>query len=257
VLNFVQSTGRGAIDVVATFGSMCLFFVQMVRGLIPALMRPSLIIKQVYVVGVQTLVIIVVSGVFVGLVFGLQIFVNFVRYGAESQTGLVVALTLIRELGPVFTGIVFAGRAGSALAAEIGLMKTTEQLDAMEMMAVDPITRVVLPRFIAGVISMPLLAAIFMAVGIYGASFVSINALGLDSGVFWAAMRPIEFYADVVMGLTKAFVFAVLVTWVALYQGYSAQTTSEGVSNATTKTVVVSVLTIVAVNFVLTSIMFV
>ena len=253
---FLQSIGQTTLAILAELGAMVLFAGQMLGGFMRALLRPSLITRQIYAVGVQTLIIIVVSGVFVGLVFGLQIYINFVKYGAESQTGLVVALTLIRELGPVFTGIVFAGRAGSALAAEIGLMKATEQLAAMEMMAVDPIQRVVLPRFIAGVISMPLLAAIFMAVGIYGAYLVCVAALGLDSGVFWSAMGPIQFYSDVLMGMVKSLVFAIFVTWIALYQGYSAQPTSQGVSNATTRTVVISVLTVLAVNFVLTSLMF-
>jgi len=252
----IQSIGASVIASITTFGAMCLFLLQLIKGLMTAFFRPGLIVQQLYSIGVKTLIIIVVSGLFVGMVLGLQSYNNFVKYGAESQVGLVVALILVRELGPVFAAILFAGRAGSALAAEIGLMKATEQLAAMEMMAVDPVKRVLIPRFTAGLIAVPLLVAIFTSVGIYGAYFVGVGALGLDDGVFWSAMEPIDFRYDVVNGFIKSSLFGIVVTWIALYEGYSCTPTSEGVSKATTRTVVISALAILGLNFVLTSVMF-
>ncbi len=205
----------------------------------------------------MTLLIILVSGLFVGMVLGLQFYTNLVDFGAESSLGLLVALTLVRELGPVLTGLLFAGRAGSALTAEIGLMKATEQLAAMEMMAVDPISRVIAPRYLAGIISVPLLAALFTAVGVLGGHFIGVTVLGVDAGVYWSAMQNgVDFYDDILNGVIKSVVFGILVTWIAVYEGYSAVPTSEGVSQATTRTVVVSSLVVLGMDFVLTSLMF-
>jgi phospholipid/cholesterol/gamma-HCH transport system permease protein len=205
----------------------------------------------------MTLLIILVSGLFVGMVLGLQFYTNLVDFGAESSLGLLVALTLVRELGPVLTGLLFAGRAGSALTAEIGLMKATEQLAAMEMMAVDPISRVIAPRYLAGIISVPLLAALFTAVGVLGGHFIGVTVLGVDAGVYWSAMQNgVDFYDDILNGVINSVVFGILVTWIAVYEGYSAVPTSEGVSQATTRTVVVSSLVVLGMDFVLTSLMF-
>jgi phospholipid/cholesterol/gamma-HCH transport system permease protein len=253
---FVQAFGSPVVNAITGFGAMLRFYWQMLVGFLSALLRPRLIVNQLFAVGVRTLLIILVSGLFVGMVLGLQFYTNLVDFGAESQLGLLVALTLVRELGPVLTALLFAGRACSALTAEIGLMKTTEQLAAMEMMAVDPFQRVILPRYIAGIISLPLLAAIFTAVGIYGGYIVGVAALGLDEGVYWSAMSGIDFYDDVVNGLIKAVVFGLVINWIAVYQGYNAVATSEGVSQATTRTVVTSSLSVLALDFVLTSIMF-
>lgn len=256
MVRLIEALGANVISRVARFGSMCLFFSRLLISLPVCLLRPRLIINQVYSVGVRTFLIITVSGLFVGMVMGLQFYTNFVKYGAESQLGMAVALVLIRELGPVLTAILFAGRAGSALAAEIGLMKATDQLAAMEMMAVDPMHRVVAPRYLAGVVALPLLAAIFIMVGIYGAYFVGVWALGLDEGVFWSSMDVVSFDEDVLQGMIKSLVFALVVTWISLYEGYVADPTSEGVSKATTRAVVISSLTVLGLNFVLTSLMF-
>jgi len=255
-MQFIANVGARVVNSTSKFGAMVLFFVQLIGGVWDACKRPSLVVQQLHSVGVKTLLIIAVSGLFVGMVLGLQFYTNLVDFGAESQLGLLVALTLVRELGPVLTALLFAGRACSALTAEIGLMKATEQLAAMEMMAVDPIKRVLMPRYIAGVISLPLLAAIFTAVGIYGAYFVGVGALGLDEGIYWSSMAGIDFYDDVLNGIIKSIVFGLVVTWIAVYEGYAAVPTSEGVSEATTRTVVISSLTVLGLDFVLTSLMF-
>jgi phospholipid/cholesterol/gamma-HCH transport system permease protein len=198
-----------------------------------------------------------VSGLFVGMVLGLQGFETLQRYGAESAVGTMVALSLLRELGPVVSALLFASRAGSAITAEIGLMKATEQLAAMEMMAVDPIARVVAPRFWAGVISMPLLAALFSAIGIYGGYLVAVVLIGVDEGSFWSQMQSaVDFRYDVVNGIIKTCVFGVAVTAIAVFEGYDAAPTAEGVSGATTRTVVTSSLAILGLDFILTSFMF-
>ncbi|MDH3281644.1 MAG: lipid asymmetry maintenance ABC transporter permease subunit MlaE, partial [Gammaproteobacteria bacterium] len=206
---------------------------------------------------VLTLVIVLVSGLFVGMVLALQGYNTLVDFGAESQLGLVVALTLTRELGPVLTALLFAGRAGSALTAEIGLMKATEQLAAMEMMAVDPIERVVAPRFLAGFLSMPLLAVMFTLVGVVGGHLVGVGLLGVDSGVYWSSMQEgVDAREDILNGVIKSLVFGFVVTWIAVFEGYDAMPTSEGVSRATTRTVVGSSLAVLGLDFVLTSLMF-
>ena len=245
-LTFFERLGRGTI-----------FFVYVLAGVPALLLRPSLVIAQMWSVGVRSLVITVVSGVFVGMVLGLQGYNTLVDFGAEEALGTVVALSLVRELGPVVAALLFAGRAGSALTAEIGLMKATEQLDGMEMMAVDPLRRVVAPRFVAGVFSMPLLAAMFSAVGVMGGYFVGVGLLGVDEGAFWSQMQSaVDLNDDVLNGVVKSVVFGVVVTWIAVFEGYDAVPTSEGVSAATTRTVVHSSLAILGLDFVLTALMF-
>ncbi len=213
---------------------------------------------QLWAIGVRSLVIIVVSGAFVGMVLGLQGYNTLVTFGAEESLGLVVAKSLTRELGPVLTALLFAGRAGSALTAEIGLMRATEQLAAMEMMAIDPMARIVAPRFVAGLISMPLLAAIFTAVGIIGGHWCGVGLLGIDAGAFWSQMQANDTLAnDIWQGVViKSVVFGLVVTWIALFEGYAALPTAEGVSAATTRTVVHSSLAVLGLDFVLTGLMF-
>jgi phospholipid/cholesterol/gamma-HCH transport system permease protein len=219
--------------------------------------RLRLIVRELYFTGVLSLIIILVSGLFVGMVLGLQGYQTLQTYGSESALGVLVALSLVRELGPVVSALLFASRAGSAMTAEIGLMKATEQLSAMEMMAVDPIARVVAPRFWAGVISMPLLAAMFSAMGVFGGYLVGVVLIGVDEGSFWSQMQnAVDFREDIVNGVIKSFVFGVAVTWIALFEGYDAPPTAEGVSGATTRTVVTSSLAILGLDFVLTAFMF-
>jgi phospholipid/cholesterol/gamma-HCH transport system permease protein len=208
-------------------------------------------------IGVLSLVIIVISGLFVGMVLGLQGYTTLVKFGAEQALGQLIALSLVRELGPVVSALLFAGRAGSALTAEIGLMKTTEQLSSMEMLGVDPLRRIIAPRFWAGQISMPLLALIFSCVAIYGGHMVGVIWLGVDDGAYWANMQSsVDFYDDVVNGIIKSVVFGTVVTWIALYQGYRCPPTSEGIAKATTQTVVYSSLAILGLDFILTAVMF-
>lgn len=219
--------------------------------------RLRLIVRELYFTGVLSLIIIVVSGLFVGMVLALQGYQTLQTYGSESALGVLVALSLVRELGPVVSALLFASRAGSAMTAEIGLMKATEQLAAMEMMAVDPIARVVAPRFWAGVISMPLLAAMFSAMGIFGGYLVGVVLIGVDEGSFWSQMQSaVDFREDVVNGVIKSCVFGIAVTTIALFEGYDAPPTAEGVSGATTRTVVTSSLAILGLDFLLTSFMF-
>jgi len=223
----------------------------------PSFRRFHLTIREIYFTGVLSLIIILVSGLFVGMVLGLQGYDTLVRYGSSEALGVLVSLSLVRELGPVVAGLLFASRAGSAITAEIGLMKATEQLSAMEMMAVDPIARVVAPRFWAGVISMPLLAALFSAMGVFGGYLVGVRLIGVDEGSFWSQVQAaVDFREDVLNGVIKSLVFGIAVTWIAVYEGYAAPPTAEGVSGATTRTVVTSSLAILALDFVLTALMF-
>lgn len=255
--NFIASTGHRAMGVCESFGRASL----MLFGALASRPRPiqnlPLLVKQLYSVGVQSLIIIVLSGLFIGMVLSLQGYVILVDFGAEGALGQMVALSLLRELGPVVTALLFAGRAGSALTAEIGLMKATEQLSSMEMMAVDPLKRVIAPRFWAGVISMPMLAMIFMAVGIWGGQLVGVDWKGIDHGSFWSAMQAsVELGQDIGNSMIKSLVFAITVTWIALFNGYDAIPTSEGISRATTRTVVHSSLAVLGLDFVLTALMF-
>lgn len=253
----LRRLGRVGIGFFERLGRGSIFFFYVLEG-VPALaLRPRLVIAQVWSVGVRSFLIIVVSGVFVGMVLGLQGYNTLVDFGAEESLGVVVALSLVRELGPVVSALLFAGRAGSALTAEIGLMKATEQLDGMEMMAVDPLRRVVAPRFVAGLLAMPLLAAMFSAVGVMGGYFVGVGLLGVDEGAFWSQMQAtVELHEDILNGVVKSVVFGVAVTWIAVFEGYDAVPTSEGVSAATTRTVVHSSLAVLGLDFVLTALMF-
>jgi phospholipid/cholesterol/gamma-HCH transport system permease protein len=233
------------------------FFWVMLRESGTSFRRFHLTIREIYFAGVLSLIIILVSGLFVGMVLGLQGYDTLVRYGSSEALGVLVSLSLVRELGPVVAGLLFASRAGSAITAEIGLMKATEQLSAMEMMAVDPIARVVAPRFWGGVISMPLLAALFSAMGVFGGYLVGVRLIGVDEGSFWSQMQAaVDFREDVLNGVIKSLVFGVAVSWIAVYEGYDAPPTAEGVSGATTRTVVTSSLAILALDFVLTALMF-
>lgn len=219
--------------------------------------RPRLITSQVHFIGNYSLVLIAVSGLFVGFVLGLQGYYTLNKYGSEQALGLLVALSLTRELGPVVTALLFAGRAGTSLTAEIGLMKAGEQLSAMEMMAVNPLQRVLAPRFWAGVIAMPILAAIFSAVGVLGGYIVGVQLIGVDEGAFWSQMQAgVDLWNDIANGVIKSIVFGFAVTFVALYQGYEAQPTPEGVARATTRTVVIASLTVLGLDFLLTALMF-
>ena len=242
----------------AGLGRAQFFLVSILAAVPAALLRPRLLVQQVYSVGVLSMIIIVLSGSFVGMVLALQGFRTLVRFGAEESLGVFVALVIIRELGPVVTALLFAGRAGSALAAEIGLMRATDQLSAMEMMAVDPMRHVIAPRFVAGLIAMPLLSGIFcvMAIGVAGGHAIGVELLGVDSGSYWSQIRSSVEVTDIVQSFFKALVFGAAISWIAVYQGYHAAPTSEGVSRATTSTVVVSSLSILALDFILTAFMF-
>jgi phospholipid/cholesterol/gamma-HCH transport system permease protein len=233
------------------------FFIAALMRSGTAFRRFGLTIREIYFSGVLSLIIILVSGLFVGMVLALQGYETLQTYGSEEVLGVLVALSLVRELGPVVAALLFASRAGSAITAEIGLMKATEQLAAMEMMAVDPVARVVAPRFWAGVISMPLLAALFSAMGILGGYLVGVVLIGVDEGSFWSQMQAkVDFEEDILNGVIKSVVFGIAVTAIALFEGYDAPPTAEGVSGATTRTVVTSSLAILALDFVLTAFMF-
>lgn len=257
MLDFIRAVGRYGLDYSAAFGRSGLFLIRAVAGLSLSIKGLHLLATQIYKVGVLSLIIIVVSGVFIGMVLGLQGYNILIDYGSEQAVGQMVALTLVRELGPVVTALLFAGRAGSALTAEIGLMKATEQLSSMEMMGVDPLKRVIAPRLWAGFISMPLLAVIFSAVGIFGGMLVSVDWLGVYDGAFWSNMQSsVEFSEDILNGLIKAVVFGLVCSWIAVFQGYDLMPTSEGISAATTKTVVYSSLSVLGLDFLLTAVMF-
>ncbi|MCW5649995.1 MAG: lipid asymmetry maintenance ABC transporter permease subunit MlaE [Ramlibacter sp.] len=241
----------------ANLGLGARLFLRLVSLAGPSFRRFGLIRDQIHFLGNYSLVIIAVSGLFVGFVLGLQGYYTLQRYGSSEALGLLVALGLVRELGPVVTALLFAGRAGTSLTAEIGLMKAGEQLSAMEMMAVDPVRRILAPRFWAGVITMPLLAAVFSAVGILGGWAVGVLLIGVDPGAFWSQMQGgVDVWKDVGNGVVKSFVFGVTVTFIALLQGFEAQATPEGVSRATTRTVVVASLSVLGLDFILTAMMF-
>lgn len=249
--------GHAAAAKVWRLGFAARFFVAILLHSGTAFRRFGLTIREIYFAGVLSMVIILVSGLFVGMVLGLQGYDTLQRYGSSEALGVLVALSLVRELGPVVAGLLFASRAGSAITAEIGLMKATEQLAAMEMMAVDPIARVVAPRFWAGVISMPLLAVLFSAMGIFGGYLVGVQLIGVDEGAFWSQMQAsVDVRNDILNGVLKSLVFGIAVTWIAVFEGYDAAPTAEGVSGATTRTVVTSSLAILALDFVLTALMF-
>jgi phospholipid/cholesterol/gamma-HCH transport system permease protein len=241
----------------AELGSGARLFFRLLSTLPGSLRRFGLIRDQIHFLGNYSLVIIAVSGLFVGFVFGLQGYYTLQRYGSSEALGLLVTLSLVRELGPVVTALLFAGRAGTSLTAEIGLMKAGEQISVMEMMAVDPVQRILAPRFWAGVITMPLLAAVFSAMGIIGGWVVGVLMIGVDSGSFWSQIQGgVDVWRDVGNGIIKSVVFGFTVTFVALLQGFEAQPTPEGVASATTRTVVVASLSVLALDFILTAMMF-
>ena len=241
----------------AGLGQGARLFVRLLTTLGPSLKRFGLIRDQIHFLGNYSLAIIAVSGLFVGFVFGLQGYYTLQRYGSSSALGLLVTLTLVRELGPVVTALLFAGRAGTSLTAEIGLMKAGEQISVMEMMAVDPVLRVLAPRFWAGVITMPLLAAVFSAMGIIGGWAVGVVMIGVDGGSFWSQIQEgVDVWQDLGNGVIKSIVFGFTVTFVALLQGFDAQPTPEGVASATTRTGVVSSLAVLGLDFILTAMMF-
>ncbi|KOR30928.1 ABC transporter permease [Achromatium sp. WMS2] len=249
--------GQTGLNSLGKLGRSLLVLIAITGGVPALLFRPKLIIRQLYIVGVLSVVIITVSGIFVGMVLGLQGFYVLSQFGAAESLGMMVAASLVRELGPVVTALLFAGRAGSALTAEIGLMRATEQFAGLEMMAVDPVRRVLSSRFVAGLMSMPILAAIFSAVGVLGGYLVGVALLGVDDGAFWSQMQAgIDLQRDLVNGLIKSLVFGFVCTWIALFEGHDAIPTSEGVSRATTRTVVHSALAVLGLDFVLTALMF-
>ena len=257
MINWVQRVGAFTLDIFESLGRASLFLFAVILGIKDVLLRPRLLVKELYSVGVLSLLIIIFSAIFVGMVLSLLGYVTLVDFGAEESLGVLVSMSLIRELGPVLSALLFSGRAGSALTAEIGLMKATEQLASMEMMAVDPIRRIISPRFLAGFISLPLLTIIFMALGIYAGYLVGSVWLGVDEGSFWSQMQSkVEFGHDILNGVIKSIVFGFVVTWIAVFQGYDAMPTSEGVSRATTNSVVYSALAILGLDFILTALMF-
>ena len=257
MINQIQLLGRNSIALISGIGRAAMLLFSALAHVPNPKKGFPLLLNQLYAVGVLSLVIIIVSGTFIGMVLALQGYTILVGYGAEASLGPMVALSLIRELGPVIAALLFAGRAGSALTAEIGLMKATEQLSSLEMMAVDPLRRVIAPRFWAGMISLPLLAAMFSAVGILGAHLVGVDWLGVDGGTFWSVMQSqVDFQKDVVNGIIKSIVFAFVITWIAVFKGYDCDPTSEVISKATTATVVQSSLWVLSLDFILTALMF-
>ncbi len=257
MIDRVAALGRLGLNIVASFGRSGRFLMGVLGGVPKPATGFPLLVRQLYAVGVLSLAIIVVSGLFIGMVLGLQGYTILSDYGSESAIGQMIALTLVRELGPVVTALLFAGRAGSALTAEIGLMKATEQLSSMEMMGVDPLRRVIAPRLWAGFIAMPVLAVIFSMVGIWGGMLVGVDWLGVFEGSFWGNMQSsVDFVDDVLNGVIKSIVFGFVCAWIAVYQGYDCVPTSAGISSATTKTVVYSSLAVLGLDFVLTAVMF-
>ncbi len=257
-LEHLAALGRSGLDIIQAIGRATVMLFQALFGRSQGHGAfATLLMKQIYAVGVLSLIIITVSGVFIGMVLGLQGYNILVRYGTEQSVGQLVALSLVRELGPVVTALLFAGRAGSAMTAEIGLMKATEQLSSLEMIGVDPLKRIIAPRFWAGFISMPLLACIFSMVGIFGGSMVGVDWLGIYEGSFWGNMvQTVDFRNDIIDGLIKSVMFGFVVTWIAVFQGYDAAPTSEGISRATTRTVVYASLAVLGLDFILTAVLF-
>ena len=257
MLVWFQNLGHSGIAFFERVGRAHLFLMQTLAGVPSSLRNPGLLVVQIYSVGALSVQIILISGLTVGMVLGLQMYNTLTDFGAEESLGPVVALSLVRELGPVLSALLFSGRAGSALTAEIGLMKATEQLSGMEMMAVDPIKRVIVPRLLAGIISLPLLAAIFSAAGIIGSYFIGVGLLGVDAGAFWSQMTAkVDFHADIFNGFVKSLVFGFVATWIAVFEGYDSVPTTAGVSRATTRTVVHTAFAVLGLDFVLTALMF-
>ncbi len=256
MMHLLREVYNHVFEFVRTFGAFQLFFLRLVRHS-PRIVfrRPGLVIAQIYNTGALSLVIIMVCGLFVGGVLGLQFYSNLARFNAEDSAGAVVAMALIKELGPVITALLFAGRAGTALASEIGLMKATDQLSAMEMMAVNPVRRVLVPRFLGGVVAMPLLVAIFSCIGLYGAHIVAVGLLGVDVGSFWQQMQATVNPVDIREGILKSIVFGVVASLLAVWEGYNALPTAEGVGRATTRTVVITAISVLILDFMITAAM--
>jgi phospholipid/cholesterol/gamma-HCH transport system permease protein len=234
-------------------GAISLFFAQICARIVPSLAKPGLIVRQIYNAGARSLVIVMLSGLFVGMVLGLLGFDTLQRFGSEDSLGVLAALGMLKVLGPVLTALLFAGRAGTSLTSEIGLMKSTEQLTAMQMMAVDPLRHVVAPRFLGGVIAMPLLAATFSVVGLFGAQLIGVSQMGVDVGAFWSQTQDAVDLRDVTEGIVKSLVFGVSCSLIAVYEGYHCEPTPEGVGLATTRTVVSSSVTVLLLNYLLTA----
>jgi phospholipid/cholesterol/gamma-HCH transport system permease protein len=257
MLRMFQRLGQTTFETLQKLGRANLFLLHVLTGLPDILKRFRLLIAQIYSVGVLSILIVGISGLFVGMVLGLQGYYVLSGFGAEQTLGVMVAASLVRELGPVVAALLYSGRAGSALTAEIGLMKATEQLSGMEMMAVDPLKRIIAPRFFAGFLSMPLLASLFSMVGVLGGYFVGVGLLGVDDGAFWSQMQAkIDLREDILNGVIKSWVFGIIVTWIAVFEGYDTVPTSEGVSRSTTRSVVYSALAVLGWDFVLTALMF-
>jgi phospholipid/cholesterol/gamma-HCH transport system permease protein len=257
MIRMLSIPSRWLIDRLIGVGYGARFFVRLCGLGIAAFRRPRLVIDQIHFIGNFSLSIILVSGLLIGFVLGLQGYYTLRRYGSEEALGLLVALSLVRELGPVVTALLFAGRAGTSLTAEVGLMKAGEQIDAMEMMAVDPVSRVLAPRFVAALIAMPLLAALFSAMGVLGGYLVGVEMIGVDAGAFWSQMQGgVDWIEDIGNGVVKSIVFGFTVAFVALFVGYEAEPTPEGVARATTTTVVVASLAVLGLDFILTALMF-
>jgi phospholipid/cholesterol/gamma-HCH transport system permease protein len=256
-MNLLQIIGQWVLGLLGRWGHGALFFLDLLRAVPASLRRFGLVVRQIHAIGNRSLVIILASGLSVGFVLALQMYYALTTYGAAESLGLIVNLALVRELGPVVTALLFAGRAGTSLTAEIGLMKAGEQIAAMELMAIDPKARVLAPRFLGGILSMPLLAALFSTVGILGAYVVAVLLIGIDSGNFWSIQQNgVDVWRDVGNGVVKSAVFGVICTAVALYQGYETEATPEGVAYATTRTVVTASLGVLAMDFILTALMF-
>jgi len=257
ILDAIAGLGAWVLSTLGGMGYGFRFFLRLCVLGPRALRRPRLLLDQIHFIGNRSLSIILVSGLFVGFVLGLQGYYTLQAFGSEQALGVLVALSLVRELGPVVAALLFAGRAGTSLTAEIGLMKSGEQLLAMEMMAVDPIARVLAPRFVGAVIALPLLATMFAAVGVFGGYLVGVHLIGVDSGSFWSQMQAgVDVFSDIGNGLVKSIVFGFICAFVALYVGYEARPTPEGVARATTTTVVASSLAVLAADFLLTALMF-
>lgn len=254
---YFRHLGSWTIDTIWKLGFASRFLLSIIISSGSLLTRPHLVIREIYFAGVLSLIIIMVSGLFVGMVLGLQGYTTLVRFGSAEALGSLVALSLLRELGPVLAALLFASRSGSAMTAEIGLMKATEQLDAMAVMAVNPVARVIAPRFWAGIFSLPILTALFNVMGIMGGYYVGVVMIGLDEGAYWSQMQnAVDLHEDVINGMIKSIFFGIAVTLIAVFEGYDAEATAAGVSSATTRTVVTSALVILAMDFVLTAFMF-
>lgn len=256
-MKLLRYLGKNTLLFIASLGSITLFLLSILRYSSNSFLRPRLSIRQVYFAGVLSILIVTISGLFMGMVLGLQVYNILVQFKAADALGFAVAAALLREIGPVLAALLFASSAGGAMTSEIGLMKTTEQLDAMNVMAINPVARVIAPRFWAGVLSMPLLASLCNMAGIFGAYLIGVKHLGLDGGIFWSQMQSgVDWQFDVLNGLIKSFVFGIAITLIAVYQGFHCKATAEGILRATTRTVVISALVILALDFILTAFMF-